>query len=391
MTFLSGFAGDYTGWTRLQLIQKVLRGLGQPVETLGTDTTADYTRYPKQDIVDQLIEGQIDFVRKTECLTTFAIVEAVANQSEYRWPRNCLKILDAKWYSSTTRYEQLTIKNDKLQMRRVSSTWKTDAAGTIEYLYPSYTHGNIRKFGVYPKPASDGDTYTGDSMGVVTSATDFTFSGDITGTHKTGFANSAFLVDADGRNFVTLGVAVGMMIFNSTDGSSGQITAIGDQDATNDKISVTLAGGTDNDFDVADSFVITTGEYGVVIRADGSEEWAFSSEFGALQDINPLSGNFLIDFARRPLTLDHDTQISEVPMDYQTALSEYAIWKLGSTEYNGFVAEKRAAQAQGNWLDKIDHYNNEGKLVVEYPNQIEDREGLYFDQGSGGRLKDSNG
>lgn len=390
MVFQSGFAGVFEGWTRLQLIQKVLRGLHQPIATLGTSTDSDYNRYPKQDIVDKLIEGQLEFVSLTDSLTTFAIVEMVADQSEYRYPSEALKILSAQFYSATTRYEELVIKSNKKEMQRISITWKTDEGGTPEYLYPSYNHGNIRKFGVYPKPSASGTTYTGTSMGILTSATDFTFTGDITGTHRVGAGdNAAFAEDESGRNFVSLGVVVGMMIFNTTDASNGQITAIGGGNATNDRLSVTLASGTDNDFDESDSFVVTTGEYGVVIRATGEEEWAFSTEFGALQDINPLSGNVMLDFVKRPKNLDFDTQFPEIPMDYQQGLVEYAIWKLGGTEYDGFVAEKRSAQGQLEWQRYIDRYNTLGEEVVEPDNQVEDREGLLF-HGSRGDPFDGN-
>lgn len=379
MAFQSGFAGVFEGWTRLELIQKVLRGLHQPVDTPGTSTDNDFNRYPKQDIVDKLVEGQVEFVSMTDALTTFAIVEMVQDQSEYRYPSEALKILSAQWYSSTTRYEELTIKSNKKEMQRVSITYRTDAGGQLEYLYPSYNHGNIRKFGVYPKPASDGDTYVGTTMGVLTSATDFTFTGDITGTHRVGAGdNRAFAEDEAGRNFASLGAVIGMMIFNTTDGSNGQITAISDGNATNDRAAVTLAGGTDDDFDESDSFVITTGEYGVVIRADGTEEWAFSTEFGALQDIKPLSGNVMLDFVKRPKILDFDNQFPEIPMDYQQALVEYAIWKLGGTEYDGFVAEKRSAQGEKEWIRYIDRYNALGELVTEPDNQVEDREGDIF-------------
>lgn len=384
MAFQSGFAGIFEGWTRLQLIQKVLRGLHSEVATPGTSTDSDFDRYPKQDIVDKLVEGQVEFVRKTNSLTTFAIVEMVANQSEYRYPSEALKILSAQFYNSTTRYEELKIKSNRKQMQRVANTWKTDSAGTPEFLYPSYNHGNIRKFGVYPKPSANGTTYTGTSMGILTSATDFTFTGDITGTHRVGAGNNtAFAEDESGRDFSSLGVVVGMMIFNTTDGSNGQITAIANGNATNDRLSVTLASGTDDDFDESDSFVVTTGEYGVVIRASGEEEWAFSTEFGALQDINPLSGNVMLDFVKRPKLLDFDGQFPEIPMDYQQALVEYAVWKLGGTEYDGFVAEKRSAQGEKEWFRYIDEYNQAGNEVTEPENLVEDREGRFFHGGRG--------
>lgn len=379
MVFQSGFAGVFEGWTRLQLIQKVLRGLHQPIETVGTSTDSDYNRYPKQDIVDKLVEGQLEFVSLTDALTTFGFVEMVADQSEYRYPSEALKILSAQFYSATTRYTELVIKSNKKEMHRISNTWRTDGAGNPEVLYPSYNHGNIRKFGVWPKPSTAGTTYIGTSMGILTSATDFAFTGDITGTHRVGAGdNRAYAEDESGRDFSSLGVVIGMMIFNTTDGSNGSITSLSDGNATKDRANVILASGTDDDFDESDSFVITTGEYGVVIRATGEEEWAFSTEFGALQDINPLSGNVMLDFVKRPKNLDFDTQFPEIPMDYQQGLVEYAIWKLGGTEYDGFVAEKRSAQGEKEWDKYVTRYQALGKLVTEPDNQVEDREGNLF-------------
>lgn len=69
------------------------------------------------------------------------------------------------------------------------------------------------------------------------------------GTHKRG-ANSAKLVDP-GADFKSCGAQVGSLIKNTTDGSSGAITSV-----TEDEVGVTLAGGTDNDWDVGDEYEI---------------------------------------------------------------------------------------------------------------------------------------
>jgi hypothetical protein len=353
--------------------------LGNPIATTGTSTDSDYTRYPKQDIIDKLIEAQVDFTRKTNCLNTFAIVECTADQAEYRQPNNCLLITDAKYFTADNSYEQIRFKQNKQQMKRVSSEWQQDASGTPEWIYPSYTHGNTRTFGLYPRPSSDGTTYDGTGLGTVTSATSFTFTGDIAGANIAGAPLA--LTDSQGRDFTTLGVAVGMMLFNVTDGSSAQITGIVNGAATNDRLEGTLAGGTLNLWIDGDSFVVTTGQYGVVIRATGDEEYVFSSDYGALTDITPLSGNVLLDYIRRPIKLDHDTQFPEIPMDYHQALAEYAIWKLGMTEYNGNVMLERAGQAKEQWFEYIQDYKDHGYSEIETNNQIEDREYLEFGWG----------
>jgi hypothetical protein len=70
-----------------------------------------------------------------------------------------------------------------------------------------------------------------------------------TGTHK-GSDNAAALSDP-GADFKSCGVVVGSLIRNTTDGSEGAITSV-----TEDEIGVTLAGGTDDDWDNGDVYEI---------------------------------------------------------------------------------------------------------------------------------------
>ena len=72
-----------------------------------------------------------------------------------------------------------------------------------------------------------------------------------TGTHK-GTDAAAVLRDK-GAHFRSLGVHpdLDLLILNETDGSSGTITA-----ATEDTVTATLAGGTDNAWDKGDTYTI---------------------------------------------------------------------------------------------------------------------------------------
>lgn len=70
------------------------------------------------------------------------------------------------------------------------------------------------------------------------------------GTH-TGSNNASTLTDS-AADFLNWGVEVGDTIANTTDGSSGTITAV-----TATTISVALSGGTDDDFDTSDAYTIT--------------------------------------------------------------------------------------------------------------------------------------
>lgn len=377
MPYLTGYAGEYAGLTRLNLIHQVLRGLGSPVAVSGTDTASDYSRYPKDDIIAKLDEAQVRFVRVTDCLSAWAIIEAVANQMFYHLPSRCLKLTEAKWYDSLNHYNDLEIKPDMVSMKRVSSSWRTDAAGTCEYLFPAYTYGNIRQIGIYPKPASNGATFDGTSLGLVTGLTSATLN-DITGQQKTGVNGSNVTTDNLGRDMVSLGVIVGMVLTNTTRGTSSTITSFESSGGYINNVMVTDP-SSPADFLSGDSWAIVSSDIGVIVRMDGSEEYAMNSNLGEIQDITPQTGNFLIDFVMRPLSLTTDNQYPEIPQDYHSALVEYAIWKLGMSEYNGLVMKDRAAIAQATWQEQVDEYKNFASVNVRPENDIADRAGEIYE------------
>jgi len=70
-----------------------------------------------------------------------------------------------------------------------------------------------------------------------------------------GAANSAFLEDSS-EDFLEDGIVTGQTISNTTDVSTGTISAV-----TTTQVHGTLQGGTDNDWDVADAFTIVKGAY----------------------------------------------------------------------------------------------------------------------------------
>ena len=80
-----------------------------------------------------------------------------------------------------------------------------------------------------------------------------------TGNHDGG-ANKAYLQDADGNFFDNelkgIGTVLGSKVFNVTDGSSGAVGAV---DSNIKVSSLSLGGGTDNDFDDDDAYVISGG------------------------------------------------------------------------------------------------------------------------------------
>lgn len=102
------------------------------------------------------------------------------------------------------------------------------------------------------------------------------------GTH-TGAANAAVLTDS--TQAWTPDALIDMQIFNQTDGSSGFIT---DNDANT--VTVTLAGGTDNDFDAGDVYEINNSRFvitsGVAVATNlnlliSDAQWGAAGKFSA--------------------------------------------------------------------------------------------------------------
>lgn len=76
-----------------------------------------------------------------------------------------------------------------------------------------------------------------------------------TGSHN-GSGDSASLVDTT-KDFVTWGTTTGQLAYNTVDGSYGIITGITTTTNANDTLTMTLVGGTENDWDAADTYVIS--------------------------------------------------------------------------------------------------------------------------------------
>lgn len=100
-----------------------------------------------------------------------------------------------------------------------------------------------------------------------------------------GAGNNADLIDT-GRDFTTLGIRIGDIAKNVTDGSQGVITAI-----VGDTITATLSGGTDNDWDVSDVYEILDGGT-LDLIARGFELSISSTGFNVVTlYVNDLSSN----------------------------------------------------------------------------------------------------
>lgn len=341
-------AGNFVGYNLNDLTRKTLKLCFQEITKDSDDlVTGDFSRYSQDDITEALNEAIEDITLESRMLKTFAMIRMKADQRQYLLPQDLFSLTQAWYFDSAGTPKDLEIYPyfwaAKMRPYILSMT-----ATPPEFIYRGDAFGNTGKFGVYPIPGTTGDaiSFTAPVDGAVVGTTLGTFSGDITGVHA-GPGASASLI-ATGVNFVTSGVVVGMMVFNNTDGSSAQVTAISTTTTANDTLAMTLAGGTDNDWDVGDSYQVCVGEYGEIQDIDGTETYIFSSTLGGITNIVPSANNLMIEYYRYPARFSDLSHYTEVERYFQKALPYGAAASLliGEASRSDFQAKAQVYDAK---------------------------------------------
>lgn len=170
----------------------------------------------------------------------------------------------------------------------------------------------------------------------------------VVGTH-TGSNNASALTDSAAA-FVVDGVTIGDVVYNSTDGSSGRITAV-----TATTVTAALAGGTDNDFDTNDVYYIPKGRTAYDLDAEltlaRSGTTTMSAKIAALSiayDIIVLKDNGTPLFQFGPLTISRnqddyagiERSAEQILADLYTSFAKAMLafnYREGQTEVNTIV------------------------------------------------------
>jgi hypothetical protein len=357
----------YEGLTCREMIRLTRARLG-----VGQD---DANRYTDDNVVQALNMGQERFAKLTNCLINPVVIVGKAGRQNYALPRGALRVLSARWYTgdSPSDYFDLKILRDARDMQKRDSMYR-GTLGDPDFMFPTYRSGNMLMVGVSPIPTYDGNILINNiPYGKTTDITGFTIAGNIAGQHKTGYAASAFLVDSLGRDLLSLGALVGYPVYNTTQGTSGLITAIGNQDSVNDKVTATLSGA--GTWAVGDSFQILMSEYGVNLDAD-VDHALVGQQLGVIADVISGVGTFGLDVARKPIPLSaiQDTMISEIPAAYQEAQISYAVYWLASGMFAGVVQTQKAVDAMAIFQAYVNEFNLSDETLETSENMVEQLE-----------------
>ena len=105
-------------------------------------------------------------------------------------------------------------------------------------------------------------------------------------------------------------------------------------------------------------------DIGVVIRATGSDEWILPTANGVSVSIELTNGNLLVEYYRLPQTMTDATGRSEVPREYQKALTYYAAADLLSDNPEDSAEYRRSNEFLAKFNNEIGVYINKRKRAL---------------------------
>jgi len=286
-----------------------------------------FTKYSEVRVGRKINESYSKIAAATRAIRSWFIIPLKATYSQYPLPVNVVGLIPPiYYYTSATHYEELNI-YDRSLLNKEFPGWRT-ATGEPQYAYVGDWSITGKKLGVTPTPVSDAAAIIlGTGVSHVT--TPVYVAQGIRGKEKTGGSATTY-IDAGGQNFVSMGVVVGMVVKNTTDGSHMTITSITTTTVPNDTLVGTggLSGGSDNTWSVGDKMEIPGGDYGGYTQVtDDMAKYLVSFTSGALPSpgVTMAAGNLLVESFILPVPLNSNTDVPEVhPLAHMTIVLDAA-------------------------------------------------------------------
>lgn len=309
--------GYCTGKTLTEIVEEVMFNIGH---VKGAEPV--YTRLPYSVVLGAINTVQRELAVRVPSIRKVCIVNTTADKGWYLCPANMVPngIIAAYYYTTTDQYDKLKIW-DREKLDYEYDGWRTAGSGTPEVIVPGHTmYGNRMTFEVYPAPDTGG-SWTTQPTGVYLGGAPGTTTTSVTGLATGGTTST--LQDSE-VDFTTLGLAAGMVVWNVTDGGYGYISTIAAHTLT---LGAVMSGAAD--FDAGDSYEIITDFTGVVSDwDDDDEQYIFSSELGAISDLQPNADNIMLEYYAYPINLTIPTDYPQFTPVLQEVLVDLATSKL---------------------------------------------------------------
>ena len=315
----------------------------------------DFNRYPADAIYKALNNGAARFTLLTECLTMPVLIVAQANMQHYRLPDCVQKIQSGRYYYGSDRYsyQELTIKGSMRELQDEVLDWRGAQGSPAYYLVPSYRAGNIVQFAISMFPSTAGTSFSATNSGVLAFNAGTTWPGAATGANLTAGAS---YIDSLGRDMTTLGVTVGLPIFNITNTNYlfGFITGITTTNAANDTLTASMG----TNWAVSDKAVIPLPDWGLAIDIPAGTLNTICSATGTVGDLTAFTDNMILDVVRKPFPMlsTMPSFVPEMPSDYVEAAVAYAVYQIGRAAFKGLIQKEKSEEGKQRFSELIEQY-----------------------------------
>lgn len=343
---ISYFRSDSEVQTSQDLINAVQTWLGVAI--------GDFNRYSQAQIIQALNLGQNKFTLLTECLTMPVLIVCQNNVANYLLPDCVQKVQSGRYYFGTDRmsYQELTIKGSMKELQDEVVDFRGDTGSPAYYMFPSY-RGKLVQVGISLFPSVDGTTFNATNSGVTAFEPGSVWPGMAVGAAK--IAGASF-IDSTGRDMTSLGVTVGLPIFNATNTGqlSGVITSITTTNSANDTLVAAMGGN----WAINDQAVIPLTNWGLAVDIPADTLWTIAT--GAA-DITPLTDNLMMDVVRKPMPINANylSMIPEIDPDYTEAAVAWAVYLLGRAKHKGLEQTDKAADAKARFDELVEEFKEQ--------------------------------
>ncbi len=309
-----------------ELKTEVLRKLwiNPSEDSNGFPAATSFVKYSEYRVKKKINQAYSEIMALTRTLKSWFIVPLTANYSQYPVPVNCFDIFKVYYYSSAATYTELPVVDESFLEDELLPGWKSTAS-TPKWAFVADRSKMVIKLGVAPAPSSSATAITLAST-VSQKAQPYGATEAVSGSAAPGSATNVY-VDSGGQDFSDLGVIVGLVILNTTDGSRGTITSVSTTNTSNDTLTCSgnLSGGSLNVWTPGDEMRIIGGEYGGHIDIGDTEaEYLLAPNAGQLPlpSITMAANNLLVQGYMYPILLINDNQYPELapPFHYYIAL-----------------------------------------------------------------------
>ncbi len=320
------------GELETEVLRKLWISTSEDSDGFSPDTAfLKYSKYRVRKKINQVYSETVAFARAHK---SWFIVTLSSGYHQYGVPQNCFDIASVYYFSSATAYTKLTVYDEEIIESLLSPGWKT-IPGVPQYAYVGDRSKMVVKLGVAPPPNTTGTAITLASGVYSKSAPHGTLeavSGSAASTSGTNI-----YVDSSGQDFSDLGVIVGLIVLNISDGSRGAITSISTTNTANDTINCSgnLSGGLNNIWTPGDEMRVIGGEYGGFIQVGDTEaSYILAPNLGQIPKpgITMVAGNLLVQGYFYPILLRDKYQYPELPPVFHSHLALGAASLLGREE-----------------------------------------------------------